>query len=293
MLQLRVRLFCLMALSCLPLLAHVPVSHTLALRHLQLEGDVQIIGNGSLIFSDNTVQSTAGITAIMPGAGIAVSGAGTPTVAIDPAQVQKRITATCVDGGGFLAVNQDGSVTCSGVGKIDVVTGGDMLITAPPGVTYLIVEAWSGGGGGSAGVGVYGGSGGGAGGYARVLIPANAGPFSASVGYPGKMTTGATGEDGQATRFVSANQFIYLTITGGRGGGVAAGGLGGDLEVSPGALLLQSSRGGNGASGAFFGVSGSGGASPFGSMFASGGAGCPSGATSTAGSPGLMLITYH
>ena len=168
-----------------------------------------------------------------------------------------------------------------------------LLTLASGGVTYLIVEAWSGGGGGSAGVGVYGGSGGGAGGYARVLIPANAGPFSASVGYPGKMTTGGTGEDGQATRFVSANQFISLTITGGRGGGVAAGGLGGDLEVSPGTLLLQSSRGGNGASGAFFGSSGSGGASPFGSMFASGGAGCPSGATSTAGSPGLMLITYH
>ena len=293
---LRIRLFYLIAVTSFHAFAQAPVAHSLALRHLLLEGDVQIVGNGSLIFSDNTVQSTAAITSIKAGAGIAMSGGTTPTLSVDSAQVQSRITGTCAGTGSVVAVNIDGNVTCSAQGRLDSIAGGTTQITAPPGVTYLVVEAWSGGGAGNVSNGTFGGFGGGAGGYARVLIEANVAPLDISVGHGGKQTIGAIGGDGTDTTVWATAGGVaapILTVTGGKGANGLSAGIGGSVTALTQALLLQSGSGGDGSPGAFLGASGAGGATPFGAILGAGGAGGPSGGTSSPGYPGLVLISYH
>ena len=287
--------------------AQLAAPHSLATRLVQLEGDVKILGNGSLIFSDNTVQSTAGVVSVAPGAGIAVTGSQSVTVSvadggigatkIDPAEVQRRVTGNCT--GSIVAVNQDGTVTCGVIGQTAMITTDGNLVV-PAGVGHLFIEAWGGGGSGAGFVGgqfATGGGGGGAGGYARAYLPVTEGlSLIITVGQGGAGTFSTSGNYGGDTSIAVFNGILIplLLVNGGSGGSITQGGPGGIVSTFVPLIALQRVNGGDGGAGNIFNNPGGGGVPAFSGVPGTGGAGSPNASTqSQAGTPGLLIVTYQ
>jgi hypothetical protein len=77
---------------------------------------------GGISFADGTTQTTAGIaastgiTSVSTGTGLTISGpTTTPTLAVDTAIIQSRVTGTCTTGQTITAIAADGSVTCQSI----------------------------------------------------------------------------------------------------------------------------------------------------------------------------------
>jgi hypothetical protein len=84
---------------------------------LTVTGEVE--SSGGFVFPDGTLQITkavSGVTITSPDGSITVGGTVTaPTVAVNTADIQKRIALPCAAGSAVTAVNADGSVVCGSV----------------------------------------------------------------------------------------------------------------------------------------------------------------------------------
>jgi hypothetical protein len=87
---------------------------------LTVNGAVQSLAGG-YVFPDNTVQITAAVPGVLltsPDTSIMVGGSAVaPTVMVNTALVQKRVTGSCAAGSALTTVNADGTVTCGTIGS--------------------------------------------------------------------------------------------------------------------------------------------------------------------------------
>jgi hypothetical protein len=83
---------------------------------LSVNGTVQSM-TGGFRFPDGTTQTTAatsGVSLSSPDSSITVGGSAVaPTVAVNTADIQKRVTGTCVVGQSVTSVNANGTVNCA------------------------------------------------------------------------------------------------------------------------------------------------------------------------------------
>ncbi|HTZ18413.1 MAG TPA: hypothetical protein VMB78_08235, partial [Dissulfurispiraceae bacterium] len=96
---------------------------------------LRLTPSGYLYFSDGTWQNTAGVTGVTPGGGLTVSVAtGDITINVDPAVIQKRVTAACSVSSAMTSIDQTGGlVDCQSF--VDLTTtqsiGGSKTFTGP------------------------------------------------------------------------------------------------------------------------------------------------------------------
>ncbi len=101
---------------------YVGIGTTTPANPLSVNGVVQSLAGG-FKFPDGTTQTTAAVggvasvTLTSPDTSITVSGSSAaPTVVVNTAVVQKRVTGTCAAGAALTTVNADGSVACGSIG---------------------------------------------------------------------------------------------------------------------------------------------------------------------------------